>query len=485
MTGKKMAGEIEEPIRHDFQAGSFHSGSISFGRFESEILCWERRSSFSHNRYLEEVEKCSKPGSVTEKKAYFEAHFRKKGILPLSSPHEIIKYQTSENDISDKTGYGDEDMSHVNSVYGTSTCEAEFEVSCNSTHKAEESCHSKLESVLEIKVKEDFDSEKSKFDTSNMSNATIGTFSDDHATERNSDASSSKCQRGSYSKEKIQSQVECIKPRRYIPNKSSQGSEGKSCKTVNNIPVISKAENKTSESSAQEIRPMRKVPKNELGLKAKGHDEFKRSVKISSNRRIEEPQFSSTLQKVPSRVHQKGNRIIRAVRMPQPSVKHENSTLGLKCDEPAERRREFDMKLVEKMHAEEAEKHQCQTKTKGKTEAEVKQLPKSLNFKAKPLPSFYRGGDRNKDPMDSGSGAASCCHSTVTPDSSPSSASAAISKSRPPSRALITNLVGRKKGNDKDELTCSIKHKGREAKKDGYWQNNGSKAKEKLVVQNI
>ncbi|KAL6539044.1 hypothetical protein OROMI_025370 [Orobanche minor] len=342
-------------------AGSFHSGSISFGRFESEILCWERRSSFSHNRYLEEVEKCSKPGSVTEKKAYFEAHFKKKGILPLSSPHEVIKYQNSENDISDKTGYGDEDMSHVNSVYGTSTCEAEFEVSCDSTHKAEESCHSKLESFLEIKVKEDFDSEKSKFDTSNMSNATIGTFSDDHATERNSDAS----KRGSYSKEKIQSQVECIKPRRYIPNKSSQGWERKSCKTINNIPIISKSENKTSESSAQEIRQMRKIPKNELGLKAKGHDEFKR--------------------------------IIDAVRMPQPSVKHDNSMLGLKCNEPVERRREFDMmKLVEKMHAEEAEKHQCQTKTKGKTETEVKQLRKSLNFKAKPLPSFYRGGDSNK-----------------------------------------------------------------------------------------
>ncbi|KAL6529179.1 hypothetical protein OROGR_014802 [Orobanche gracilis] len=450
-----MAGEIEEPIRHDFHwmgpinsvigpstfesdrdgthhvvadenqdAGSFHSGSISFGRFESEILCWERRSSFSHNRYLEEVEKCSKPGSVTEKKAYFEAHFKKKGILPLSSPCEILKYQTSENDISDKTGDGDgdddEEMSHVNSVCVPSTCGAEFEVSCDSTHKAEESCHSKLESFLEIKLKEDFDSENSKFHTSNVSNATIGTFSDDHGTEKNSDASSSKCQRGSYSKEKIQSQVECIKPSRYIPNKSSQGSEGKSCKTVNNIPMISKAENKTSKSSAQEIRQMRKVPTNELGLKAKGHNELRRSVKISSNRRIEEPQFSSTLQKVPSRVHQKGNRII-----------------------------EFDMKLVEKMHAEEAEKHQCQTKTKGKTEAEVKQLPKSLNFKARPLPSFYRGGDRNK-----ASGAASCCSSKVTSDISPSSPSAAINKSRPPSRAVINNLVSRKKINDKDELTC-------------------------------
>ncbi|EYU40832.1 hypothetical protein MIMGU_mgv1a024607mg, partial [Erythranthe guttata] len=102
-----MAGEIVEPISLDFQAVSFNSGSISFGRFENEALCWERRSSFSHNRYLEEVEKCSKPGLVIEKKAYFEARFRNKGIMGLNSPesrNEIAEYQTSEKyDIADDT----------------------------------------------------------------------------------------------------------------------------------------------------------------------------------------------------------------------------------------------------------------------------------------------------------------------------------------------------------------------------------------------
>lgn len=63
------------------------SGSISFGRFENESLCWERRSSFSHNRYLEEVEKFSKPGSVIEKKAILEAHFKKRGHLSPDSPN--------------------------------------------------------------------------------------------------------------------------------------------------------------------------------------------------------------------------------------------------------------------------------------------------------------------------------------------------------------------------------------------------------------
>jgi len=51
--------------------------SVSFGRFENDSLSWERWSSFSPNKYLEEVEKCATPGSVAQKKAYFEAHYKK------------------------------------------------------------------------------------------------------------------------------------------------------------------------------------------------------------------------------------------------------------------------------------------------------------------------------------------------------------------------------------------------------------------------
>ncbi|CAK9155840.1 unnamed protein product [Ilex paraguariensis] len=58
--------------------------SISFGRFVSQSLAWEKWSSFTHNQYLEEVEKYSKPGSVAEKKAYFEAHYRRKAAKKAS-----------------------------------------------------------------------------------------------------------------------------------------------------------------------------------------------------------------------------------------------------------------------------------------------------------------------------------------------------------------------------------------------------------------
>ncbi|OMO54982.1 hypothetical protein COLO4_36280 [Corchorus olitorius] len=51
--------------------------SVSFGRFENDSLSWEKWSTFSPNKYLEEVGKCATPGSVAKKKAYFEEHYKK------------------------------------------------------------------------------------------------------------------------------------------------------------------------------------------------------------------------------------------------------------------------------------------------------------------------------------------------------------------------------------------------------------------------
>ncbi|KAK3040778.1 hypothetical protein RJ639_029122 [Escallonia herrerae] len=69
--------------------------SISFGRFMTEPLDWEKWSSFNHNRYLEEVEKYSKPGSVAAKKAYFEAHYKeiaaKKAAALLGEDNEAAQ----------------------------------------------------------------------------------------------------------------------------------------------------------------------------------------------------------------------------------------------------------------------------------------------------------------------------------------------------------------------------------------------------------
>ena len=71
----------------------------------SESLAWEKWSTFSHNRYLEEAEKSSKPGSVAQKRAYFEAHYKKKAAeraAALVEEANAAAHNVSESETSDK-----------------------------------------------------------------------------------------------------------------------------------------------------------------------------------------------------------------------------------------------------------------------------------------------------------------------------------------------------------------------------------------------
>lgn len=90
-------------VSHEAKEGNPISAlteSVSFGRFMSESLAWEKWSTFSHNRYLEEVEKFSKPGTVAQRKAYFEAHYKRRAAMRaaalLEQANTIISNDASQ-----------------------------------------------------------------------------------------------------------------------------------------------------------------------------------------------------------------------------------------------------------------------------------------------------------------------------------------------------------------------------------------------------
>ncbi|MCI21387.1 neurofilament heavy polypeptide-like [Trifolium medium] len=113
--------------------------SVSFGRFMTETLEWEKWSTFSHNRYVEEAERISKPGSVAQKKAFFEAHYKKlaaqKAAALLEKSDSLKKQEHDEAQVVNTKVDGAELEKEEQDFEGNSMENQIEDVDIDDTHK--------------------------------------------------------------------------------------------------------------------------------------------------------------------------------------------------------------------------------------------------------------------------------------------------------------------------------------------------------------
>ncbi|KAJ6312663.1 hypothetical protein OIU77_014225 [Salix suchowensis] len=462
-----MAGELQEPLSFgsciSFQVDSLHSGSISFGRFESEDLSWERRSSFSHNRYLEEVEKCSKPGSVIQKKAYFEAHFKKKGILRPDSLDGLSGRgcQNCEDDEYGLLGQGEEDDSNGSCNYSHREDDVLESVDCDEfdggnqgdqfdhvndeSHRAcfdespeDSEYYGQLE-VIEcgredpiVLSSESPPMEAALDDASVLVKGVDGPIvlsSESPPVEAALDDANVlvKVVDG-YVKHEKSHQTEtgldeshlnessvtiALSPKRGtakdLDNTSPVHQQNLSPKLRDSVGSKStkpKDEKKQSSRAATPTRRTLHRAKNEensesanVRLHPAGRRYFlilancksassmvsalKMSVLLRSERESRVKKFESPpsrSKKVEPISHLRANRDKQVVHSIKPDTMPCAAAFNFKSDERAERRKEFYMKLEEKLHEKEAEMNQIQAKTQEQKEAEIKKLRQRLNF---------------------------------------------------------------------------------------------------------
>ncbi|XP_023518127.1 protein WVD2-like 7 [Cucurbita pepo subsp. pepo] len=345
--------------------------SVSFGRFMSESLDWEKWSTFSHNRYVEEAEKFARPGSVAQKKAFFEAHYKNLAAQRAAAAAAAAAKAAEETDTKQNV----DDVEHQEVVAATETAQ-HFATNDNGNGCGDPS---------------DLKEEKT----------------DSREVEGGGSAITHQVNEG------IRQKVENLEQSTTISKKKVAASSSKLpfFSRSSAIPPTTPAHPMAPASSLNNATPKRKsTPKS---LRMANFTPIRELNKLTSTvmRKIERSRVGSSSSKP-------AKDCSTPLRTPDMALKNEYqnhpsatpcsetkrnklyspfsfSTFSLRTDERAARRKE---KLEEKFNKNESQKKvQLQTKLKEKAETEITKLRQSFCFKARPLPSFYKERKAHKN----------------------------------------------------------------------------------------
>ncbi|XP_059447534.1 protein WVD2-like 7 [Corylus avellana] len=463
--------------------------SVSFGRFENDSLSWEKWSAFSPNKYLEEVEKFATPGSVAEKKAYFEAHYKK---IAARRAELMDQANQMENDpLRPENQNGGDLTSNVSSAG------FEFDI-CNSHSPTEEVVKQETNLVSEV-ISTHVADLKEDAAISTESQRTLSEGVEEEMGSRIDSPKSSKPEEAVLVKEEEEeaeestlvesqdtkeishkdnaignapkvkeekAQLEHPKESKKVPpvnrdrnvtrvkkkasppvTKASHLSTPKVSKPTPASTAISATRSSTKKgndwslprsknSSTVEIKkvapkslymslsmdPTNSDPtslpttrKSFIMEKMGDKDIVKRAFKTFEKSFNQLKSSAEERSSVPKQVPAKGTgpRVSTSTTSRKENggslkpgcvdkriAKAAPSSYGLKSDERAKKTNKFSKKLEEKSNAKEAVRTGLQSKSKEQKETDIRKLRQSLNFKATPVPSFYRGVKMSKSTSD-------------------------------------------------------------------------------------
>uniref|UniRef100_A0A2C9UGJ2 TPX2 C-terminal domain-containing protein n=1 Tax=Manihot esculenta TaxID=3983 RepID=A0A2C9UGJ2_MANES len=427
--------------------------SVSFGRFMSESLAWEKWSTFSHNRYVEEAERFSRPGSVAQKKAYFEAHYKNLAARKAAAALLEQANAAAANNVSEPAHEGEVQEHATQDPGSAATAEASFVAHDNgasSLVEMEKSESRKVEEVASTREKQGDMEDLAKVETLNQVNV-----ADNEGEMQEPELSGTKLMEkpllkdfisneedlGSTNKKKpaVHSSKSLISGRTSkLPCTPAKPAASVRIRKENNATPISKKSalnsiDKKRSTPKSTYKSMNFTPVRELNKITSTIIRKIDGSKVSSNSKaskdcptpLRTPTTASILRetKRPVATPQSDNRREKTPRHPSASGsktgrpkwhflptdcskfmsacrnKYQSPNLStpfkLRTEERATRRKE---KLEEKFNANQAQKMQLQATLKAETE--IKRLRQTLCFKARPLPDFYRERATSKNQLE-------------------------------------------------------------------------------------